>query len=373
MRPEAPAARLNDLLVLGGGAAATALVQAAMARGLSAEALPDPLQTLLGWPATYPALPASDVVPWLVTPGFEMECLTAAGPRRHTARALVLALGVRERLMPFPGCILPGVGGIGMPIEPGDAVLVVGPLPWREAALARCAAAGAVVSKAPAIHHVVRVEREAAILRVRLASENGDDLVMPAARLMVADGWLPATDAFRLLQAAMQFDLRAEAWLPLHDAAGRCSVPLLYVLDGSPVPLAEAIAADLRRCVWQTEAMPEPQPGDGTFLSHRITTLADDTVICPCEGVTAGSARALAAGGVRVVNQLKSASRCGMGECGGRLCEDVVARVLAAATGQDRAAVGYWTGRAPLVPVPLRALTGDYDYSDIQLPSAAPL
>jgi hypothetical protein len=279
---------------------------------------------------------------------------------------------MRERLLPFPGCTLPGVGGIGMTLAAGERVLVAGPSPWREAALAAIAAAGAVAMAAAVSQHVAAVAAAPGGLHVRLADAAGQTADVGADRLMVADGWLPATDIFRMLRAAMVFDPGADAWLPRMDASGRTSVPFLYVLGGGSAELAATIAADLASQPWPAtpaaEVAPAPGPPD-----QRVAGLADDTVICPCEGTTAGAARRLVAAGLREINQFKSATRCGMGACGGRLCEDVAARVLAHARQCRRAEVGYWTGRAPLVPVALAALIGDYTYADIPLPAAAPL
>ena len=72
------------------------------------------------------------------------------------------------------------------------------------------------------------------------------------------------------------------------------------------------------------------------------------------------------------MNQLKAFTRCGMGECQGRRCEDAAARLLAPHAG-GRAAAGYWTRRVPLVPVPLAILCGDFTYADIPVPPPAPL
>jgi hypothetical protein len=53
-------------------------------------------------------------------------------------------------------------------------------------------------------------------------------------------------------------------------------------------------------------------------------------------------------------------------------CGDVAAEILAARVG-SRQAVGTWTGRPPLRPVPLADLLGEFDYADIPIPAPAPL
>ncbi len=54
-------------------------------------------------------------------------------------------------------------------------------------------------------------------------------------------------------------------------------------------------------------------------------------------------------------------------------CGDVAGALMAERTGCDREAVGYFTGRAPLRPVSLAEVAGDYTYTDIPIPKAAPL
>jgi len=70
---------------------------------------------------------------------------------------------------------------------------------------------------------------------------------------------------------------------------------------------------------------------------------------------------------------LKSATRCGMGPCGGRSCEDAAALLIAARTGRTREAIGQATGRPPLRPVTLQALAGAFDVDALPMTEPAPL
>ena len=71
---------------------------------------------------------------------------------------------------------------------------------------------------------------------------------------------------------------------------------------------------------------------------HRLATA--DTVLCRCEGVTAGTIRGLAEAGGDDAGVLKRATRAGMGRCQGRYCGPAVARTCAEAAGVEAAAVG---------------------------------
>ena len=58
-----------------------------------------------------------------------------------------------------------------------------------------------------------------------------------------------------------------------------------------------------------------------------------------------------------------------MGPCQGRVCGDVVAGIVAARVGGQ---AGIWTARVPFRPLDMTALTGEFGYTDIPIPEAAP-
>jgi len=60
-----------------------------------------------------------------------------------------------------------------------------------------------------------------------------------------------------------------------------------------------------------------------------------------------------------------------MGPCQGRMCGEAVA-MLVSEHGLSRSAVGTWTARPPLRPVPLSAITGAFNYADIPLQHTLP-
>jgi D-hydroxyproline dehydrogenase subunit alpha len=78
------------------------------------------------------------------------------------------------------------------------------------------------------------------------------------------------------------------------------------------------------------------------------TSLADETTVCRCEGVTAGEIRRAAGQGWNDIHGTKGATRAGMGPCQGRECGHLVA-ALAAPEGPLA-----FTARIPLKPVPVR-------------------
>ena len=80
---------------------------------------------------------------------------------------------------------------------------------------------------------------------------------------------------------------------------------------------------------------------------------SDETIVCRCEEVTAGTIREQVELGCLGPNQLKAFARAGMGPCQGRLCGLSVSEIIAAARGVPVDDIGYYRIRPPIVPVTL--------------------
>ncbi len=66
----------------------------------------------------------------------------------------------------------------------------------------------------------------------------------------------------------------------------------------------------------------------GAALPEVVQPLRDEVIVCRCERVTAGEIRARIRAGMRDVNEIKTATRAGMGACGGKTCRALVARLF---------------------------------------------
>lgn len=173
------------------------------------------------------------------------------------------------------------------------------------------------------------------------------------------------------------YDATWSQWLPCADRMGRAGDGVylagdgvrLLGADGAEVAgrLAAAaclsdlglpgpdVAADLKRLdrlerFARGIARAFPWPAD------QVRALPDDTVLCRCEGITAGSVREMAAYGGAEANRVKSLGRAGMGRCQGRYCQLAAADLIAATGGLAHAGdVGRLRAQAPVRPTPVRA------------------
>lgn len=200
--------------------------------------------------------------------------------------------------------------------------------------------------------------------------------------VLLHHGVIPNTQLSRLLRVEHRWDERQLCWQVVTDAFGQTSLAGLRMAgDGTAIAGARAAEASgtlaalgaahalghidtatltQRAEPWRRLLAAERSIRPFLDVLYRpprwVTEPADDTIICRCEEVTAGRVREMARLGCVGPNQTKFFSRCGMGPCQGRVCGSVVTQVLAAELGRTPAEVGAYRIRAPLKPIPLRAL-----------------
>lgn len=179
-----------------------------------------------------------------------------------------------------------------------------------------------------------------------------------------------------LAGCAFAFSPRERAQMPVRDAAGRTSVAGVYLAgDGAGIMGADAAerageraalaliedrglsadaarAAALESVLLRLSRFRDAMEAAFPFPHHW--EIADNTILCRCEEITAGAARAaIGQFSLHEINRLKAVSRIGMGRCQGRVCGAGAAELLARETGRDIATVGRLRGQAPVKPVPL--------------------
>ncbi len=194
----------------------------------------------------------------------------------------------------------------------------------------------------------------------------------------VGMGWhlRPETQIADLARCRFAFDAPTRQWLPETDADGRTSAERIYLAgDGARIlgarcaevtgelaalaalaDLGLADKADRRRELTAQKsryrrfadglAQAFPWPHD---LAARV---ADETIVCRCESVTAATLRAsIVDSGATETNRAKAFSRVGMGRCQGRYCGNAAAEIVAAARGETVEAAGRLRGQAPVKPI----------------------
>lgn len=203
--------------------------------------------------------------------------------------------------------------------------------------------------------------------------------------VLLHEGVVPNVHLSMAAGADHAFDPEQMCWRPVLDDHGRTSLPALLVAgDGGGIRGGEAaaeagrlaalaVAHDLglitaRRL--ETRSM-EPlrilarkrplrrfldrlyRPAESLLLPPD-----DDTIVCRCEEVTAGTLRRLGAAGCPGPNQAKAFSRCGMGPCQGRMCGLTASALLAQASGSGLQAMVPMRLRPPVKPLTVAELAG---------------
>jgi NADPH-dependent 2,4-dienoyl-CoA reductase/sulfur reductase-like enzyme len=186
-----------------------------------------------------------------------------------------------------------------------------------------------------------------------------------------------------ILGCRFRFDPMQRAWLPERDAAGRSSLPGVYLagdgagimgadaaeqageraalallsdaghrLDAASTARASALDAQLARTTRFRAGLERAFP----FPVQWAAQAPDDLVVCRCEEVTAGDLRrTVASTGTTEMNRLKALCRVGMGRCQGRMCGVAASEILAQCTGRPLQDVGRLRGQAPVKPIPFAA------------------
>jgi NADPH-dependent 2,4-dienoyl-CoA reductase/sulfur reductase-like enzyme len=329
--------------------------------------------------------------------------------------AVVLAPGAYDRVVPFPGWESDGVvtvGGAqallkGQGHRVGQRVLVAGTGPLLLALATALASAGVeVVGVADPVRltrwlphwsTVIRAPRkmlQAATSRARLAwlgvpvwggwklesvTREGEQLTARLARggrartvtvdaVAVGHGFTPQTELAAALGCSFAVEhgnaivdscpdgvyaageltgvAGADAAVATGTLAGLAAAHRLGKLDG------RAHARASRR--WLRRAAAAARFAAALHAVHPVPLVAqdDDTILCRCEGVTFGTARAAIALGADDPRALKLLTRVGMGPCQGRLCGSAAAALL----GCSPVPYSY---RPVAVPVPLTVFLED--------------
>lgn len=337
----------------------------------------------------------------------------AARVRSVRPRAVVMAVGGVERVLPVPGWELPGVATVGgMQVqlkETGEApkgpILVAGSGPLPLAYAAQLAAAGqpplALLERGtpfgaalkqpaallnglrswPALTEALGYARQ--LWRARVPYRTGCRVTAIEAapdglRVSTVDG-RGQTRVYEVAHLALHDGLDAnQTGLPPQTAAG---LPVAWAGDCREVLGAEAAVQDGRQAAQQiAKALQQPCPearfDDRLQSARRLQAalramcpaptldIAPDTVVCRCEGLRASGFAALQGAGS--AHEIRVVGRFAMGACQGRFCARATQQLAAhtRVTFEPRDLHGS-VPRWPLRPVSVAALAAYADNEPI--------
>lgn len=229
-----------------------------------------------------------------------------------------------------------------------------------------------VAGDAPALHATaVPVDRDG---RMRT---DAPDVGYDCDAVCCGYGLMPATDVTRRLGASHAFDPALGGWHVVVDDDQRCNIPFLYAAGDGAGVVGAAAAPWQGRIAAMAAARDAGRLGAGehdarvrsakrecvraarfggvmTRLANvgdgLVASLAPDVTVCPCEHVTRATLDAAIAGGCANLTALQDATRCGTGPCGGAVCEESAARLIALAADRSRMEVGQFPVRPMLRP-----------------------
>lgn len=205
--------------------------------------------------------------------------------------------------------------------------------------------------------------------------------VLTASTLLTHYGFIPRTHVSRLLRCAHVWNRAQRYWHPECDnkGASKSHSGVFFTGDGSFVHGADAahakgaltgLAAARHLGAITDDEMHQRSREAQSALTRLLVARAyvnaffkptpgiyavpDKTILCRCEMITAGDVRAAVREGCTDINDVKTRSRAGMGQCQGRMCAVSVAEVMAAELGRAPARAGEPSIRPPLRPISMR-------------------
>jgi bacterioferritin-associated ferredoxin len=196
-------------------------------------------------------------------------------------------------------------------------------------------------------------------------------------------GVVPDTHLSRCAGVDHYWDSAQLCWRPVTDDWGNSSLDGIAIA-GDGVGIGGAVAArhagrlaglESARALGRMSAMQRDDAGreDRRWLQKDLRVrpfleamfrpppelLAkpdDETLICRCEEISAGVVREAIRGGHHDTNQIKFLTRCGMGPCQGRQCDNAVSQLVAHELNVDMMAAGGYRIRPPIRPLTIAQL-----------------
>lgn len=189
---------------------------------------------------------------------------------------------------------------------------------------------------------------------VSFKTKNGTQHV-DAQMLLVHEGIIPRCDFTRQIGLNHHWDRVQRYWYPQTNPFGRTKMNTIYVAGdgafvhgGIPAALKGSLAAldiadrlaaltpgqktdTMAKLKKRLSAELAPRPFVDALYKPRpnLYTMSDETLVCRCEEVTAKDIRQAVFEGCKDPNEIKAMTRCGMGQCQGRMCGIALTEIIA--------------------------------------------
>jgi NADPH-dependent 2,4-dienoyl-CoA reductase/sulfur reductase-like enzyme len=196
-------------------------------------------------------------------------------------------------------------------------------------------------------------------------------------------GLIPHIGLTRLLGCGHTYNSLAGGWTPLFDddmqtdqdgvfvagdcagvagvltareqgrLAGLCAATHAGIISGKE---AKTSKAQIRRRLSSLQRFRRAMDRIYKYQPSIYASITDDTVVCRCEEVTAGTIRKAIRDGSTDINDIKKRTRVGMGYCQGVNCLPAVAAILSNEFGVHENKIILMTARPPVKPIPVGLL-----------------
>ena len=91
----------------------------------------------------------------------------------------------------------------------------------------------------------------------------------------------------------------------------------------------------------------------------------EDIIICRCEDTSLADIKEAIKNGARNFSEIKRVTRCGMGQCQGYICEELVNNIIVTELGTKREDIELMKIRPPVTPIKIKEVAGvDCNYED---------
>ena len=222
----------------------------------------------------------------------------------------------------------------------------------------------------------------------RCRSIAGADKTFDVDTVCIGYGLIPSVWLTRMLGCRHVYNPMVGGWVPDFDENMRTDQPGVFVAgDGAGIAgvlvakrqgtiaglYAAAHAGSISEGQAQQAARSERKPlaSMGKFrrtmdrmyqiYPDLYANVTDETIVCRCEGVTAGEIRRAIREGTMNLSDIKKRTRSGMGYCQGANCLPAIVAMLGREFGANPAQIEMMTTRPPARPVPLNLLMFDLE------------